>query len=397
MPDSIHHHHARSFQPVRNPRLSGLRCISCGLTVEVGDYPRGCPACEALGQPSSLEAVYSRLPDALRPAASGFAWGDWLPFVEGVSLAEGGTPCLSLPAIASELGIARLSAKNEGLNPTGSHKDRMSAQAVSRALEVGAGTVVLASSGNAAVSAAAYCAAAGLRCEVATYHSMPAVFATALQRLGARRVGFEHSAQRWEHVRRRVEGDGAFALTNYCLPPVGSPVFGVEGYRAVALECAADGCVPDHVLVPTARGDLLWGVYSGFRDLHAAGLVDRMPRIWAVEPFPRLARVLQGASAQAEFPGTTAQFSIAGDTVTLQQVHATRDSGGGAVVVGDLQAHRGASRLAQAGLWVELCVGAGLAALAELCADGRVAPHEHALLLLTAKGDRDPFDPAATN
>ncbi|MGE8319583.1 MAG: pyridoxal-phosphate dependent enzyme [Comamonas sp.] len=388
-------HRALSSRPLYNPRLAGLRCISCGHTADIGDHPRGCPACEARGQPSSFEAVYASLPRALRPAASGFAWGDWLPFIDGVSLAEGGTPCLPLPAIARELGIARLSAKHEGLNPTGSHKDRMSAQAVSRALEVGADSVVLASSGNAAVSAAAYCAAAGLRCEVATYQNLPAVFATALQRLGARRVAFEHGAQRWEHVRRRVEDDGAFALTNYCRPAVGSPVLGVEGYRAVALECAADGCVPDHVLVPTARGDLLWGVYSGFRDLQAAGLVDRLPRIWAVEPFPRLARVLQGASAQAEFAGATGQFSIAGDTVTLQQVHATRRSGGGAVVVDDLQAHRGALRLAQAGLWVELCAGAGLAALAELRADGRVAAHEHALLLLTAKGDRDPFDPAS--
>jgi threonine synthase len=387
--------HGKNCRPTRNPRLSHLRCISCSLTVDIGDHPGGCPACAARGQPSSLEAVYTHLPSAVRPAASGFAWGDWLPFLEGVSLGEGGTPCLPLPALARELGIARLSVKHEGLNPTGSHKDRMSAQAVTRALEAGADSVVLASSGNAAVSAAAYCAAAGLRCEVATYRNMPEVFARAMGRLGARRVAFDTGALRWEHVRRRVEDDGAFALTNYCRPPVGSPVFGVEGYRAVALECAADGCMPDHILVPTARGDLLWGVYSGFRDLHAAGLVDRMPRLWAVEPFPRLARVLQGEPAQTEFAGTTLQFSIAGDTVTLQQVHATRNSGGGAVVVDDVQAHRGASRLAQEGFWVELCAAAGVAGVSDLRTRGCIAPQEHVLLLLTAKGDRDPFDPAA--
>jgi threonine synthase len=224
---------------------------------------------------------------------------------------------------------------------------------------------------------------------------MPAPFVRALQRLGARRVGFEHGAQRWAHVKRRVEEEGAFAITNYSLPPVGSPVFGVEGYRALALECAAQGCVPDHVLVPTARGDLLWGLYSGFRDLRAAGLVDRLPRLWAVEPFPRLSLVLQGAPAQAEFPGRTAQFSVAGGTVTLQQVHAVRASGGGAVVAGDEEASRGAARLGREGLWVELCAGATVAALAQLLADGCVAPSDHALLVLTAKGDRDPFEPLA--
>lgn len=379
---------------VRNPRLSHLRCISCSLVLPQEDHPRGCPACEAAARPSSLEAVYSELPPSVRPSGSGFTWGEWLPYLEGVSLGEGGTPCLELPRLAREFGIAKLSVKHEGMNPTGSHKDRMSAQAVTRAMEVGASSVVLASSGNAAVSAAAYCAAAGLRCEVATYRNMPLSFVTALQRLGAQRFAFERGTQRWEHVRRRVEDDGAFALTNYCLPPVGSPVFGVEGYRAVALECAAEGCVPDHVLVPTARGDLLWGVYSGFRDLHAAGLIDRMPRLWAVEPFPRLTKVLQGEPAQSEFSGETAQFSIAGGTVTLQQVHAVRRSEGGAVVVDDLGAHRGASRLAREGLWVELCAGSSVTAVSQLLVDNRIARSDHVLLVLTAKGDRDPFDPA---
>ena len=377
----------------RNPRLAHLRCITCAHVLPLGDHPRGCPVCERAGKPSSLEAVYVDLPHALRPTASGFPWGEWLPYLSGVSLGEGNTPGLELPRLASELGIARITAKHEGMNPTGSHKDRMSAQAVTRALDAGAKSVVLASSGNAAVSAAAYCAAAGLPCEVATYNAMPQGFVRALQRLGAKRIGFERGSERWAHVRRRVEEEGAFALTNYCLPPVGSPAFGVEGYRALALECANDGCVPDHVLVPTARGDLLWGIYSGFRDLHAAGLVDRLPRMWVVEPFARLSKVLAGAPAQQEFAGSTSQFSIAGGTVTLQQMHAVRASGGGAVVADDAQALRGADSLARAGLWVELCAGGTVAGLSQLIAGKQVDPSGHALLVLTAKGDRDPFEP----
>jgi threonine synthase len=379
----------------RNPRLAQLRCIACAHVLPLGDYPRGCPVCESAGRASSLEAVYVDLPASLRPARAGFPWGEWLPYLSGVTLGEGSTPGLELRRLASELGIARISAKNEGMNPTGSHKDRMSAQAVTRALEAGAASVVLASSGNAAVSAAAYCAAAGLPCEVATYNAMPQGFVRALQRLGARRIGFERGTDRWAHVRRRVEEEGAFALTNYCLPPVGSPVYGVEGYRALALECAGDGCVPHHVLVPTARGDLLWGIYSGFRDLHAAGLIDHVPRMWVVEPFARLSKVLAGASAQQEFAGSTAQFSIAGGTVTLQQLQAVRASGGGAVVADDAQALRGADALARQGLWVELCAGATVAALSQLLAGKQIDPSEHALLVLTAKGDRDPFEPSA--
>jgi threonine synthase len=380
-------------QPVtRNPQLSLLRCIHCAREYPLQDLPAGCPHCAAAGTPASLEAVYAELPQTLKTASTGYKWGAWLPYTQGVSLGEGGTPCLDLPRLARAFGLKQLSAKHEGMNPTGSHKDRMSAQAVSRALDAGAQTVVLASSGNAAVSAAAYCAAAGLPCEIATYHDMPEPFARALHRLGAKRLTFDHGFGRWEHLRRRVEQDGAFALTNYSVPAVGSPAFGVEGYRAVALECVADGCIPDHVLVPTARGDLLWGLFSGLRDLLQAGLIARMPRLWAVEPFPRLSRVLEGARLQSEFSGRTAQFSIAGGTVTLQQALAVQRSGGGAVVVDDAGAIEGSAQLAAQGLWVELCAGACLGALAQLRARGEVEPSQHALLLLTAKGDRDTFD-----
>ena len=155
-----------------------------------------------------------------------------MPYLDGVSLGEGATPCLPVPSLAKSVGVAGVWIKNEGDNPTGSHKDRMSAQGVCRALASGALEVVLASSGNAAVSAAAYCAAAGLACEVATYRDLPQVFDAALRHYGARRVICETGHARWEHVRRRVRDEGAFALTNYSLPAVGSPVFGVEGYRA---------------------------------------------------------------------------------------------------------------------------------------------------------------------
>lgn len=373
----------------QNTRLHVLRCIHCDAQYPVQDLPAGCPACSAQGTPASVEALYSDLPRSLEPSSSGYSWGDWLPYTHGVSLGEGSTPCLALPRLAQTLGIHQLTAKHEGMNPTGSHKDRMSAQAVTRALAVGAHKVVLASSGNAAVSAAAYCAAAGLPCEIATYRDMPEPFARALDRLGAHRVAFDQGLDRWAHVRRQVHEEGAFALTNFSVPAVGSPAFGVEGYRAVALECVADGCVPDHVLVPTARGDLLWGMYSGLRDLLAAGLIARMPRLWAVEPFARLSQVLAGAPAQADFGGSTAQFSIAGSTVTLQQQFAVERSGGGAVVVGDADAVRGVAELGAQGIWVELCAGACVGAAAQLRQQGRIAPSDRVLLLLTAKGDRD--------
>ncbi|WP_454712540.1 pyridoxal-phosphate dependent enzyme [Cupriavidus nantongensis] len=378
------------IKPLINPAMQGLRCITCDARYPLEDMPEGCPACAAAGQPSSLEAVYEARALDFAPKSGSYIWGHWQPYLDGMSLGQGATPCVPVPALASLADVASVWIKNEGANPTGSHKDRMSAQAISRALDIGAREVVLASSGNAAVSAAAYCAAAGLHCEVATYQALPAVFDTALRYYGARRVVCDDGHARWAHVRRRVQQEGAFALTNYSVPAVGSPVFGVEGYRAVALEWVAQGCRPDHVIVPTARGDLLWGIYSALRDLVALGHLPGMPRLWAVEPFPRLSRVLAGASQQADFAGTTRQFSTAGSTVTAQQVLAVRRSGGGAVVVGDAAARDGTRHLAAAGFWAELCAGAGFAATQALRADERIGRTDAVMLMLTARGDRDP-------
>lgn len=380
-------------RPVANPALHALRCITCHAEYPLADLPEGCPACARTGQPSSLEGVYRHHGDGeldFAAKSGSYTWGHWLPYLDGVSLGEGNTPCLPVPQLAAQAGVASLWIKNEGANPTGSHKDRMSAQAICRALDTGAREVVLASSGNAAVSAAAYCAAAGLECEVATYRELPAVFDAALRCYGARRVICETGHARWDHVRRRVREDGAFALTNFSVPAVGSPVFGVEGYRAVALEWVAQGCLPDHVMVPTARGDLLWGIYSALRDLVALGRLARMPKLWAIEPFARLQRVLAGASLQGDFAGRTRQFSTAGSTVTAQQVHAITRSGGGALVVDDAAAREGTRALAGAGFWVEWCAGAGFAATQALGAQGRIAATETVLLMLTARGDRDP-------
>lgn len=382
--------HSPNLVPTVNPALHALQCISCRAIYPVCDLLEGCPACASDGWPSSLEAVYNPRTFDSAPEREGYTWGRWLPYIDGVTLGEGATPCLPVPVLAEVAGVASVWIKNEGANPTGSHKDRMSAQAVSRALAIRASEVVLASSGNAAVSAAAYCAAAGVACEVATYRDLPPIFDAALRYYGARRIICETGHARWEHVRRRVRDDGAFALTNYSIPAVGSPVFGVEGYRAVALEWVHQGCQPDHVMVPTARGDLLWGIYSALRDLVASARLVRMPKLWAVEPFPRLSRVLAGEPQQADFPGSTQQFSTAGSTVTAQQVLAATRSGGGAVAVSDDAARAGAGHLAAAGFWVELCAGAGLAAAQMLRADGRIGASETVLLMLTARGDRDP-------
>ena len=237
-----------------NPALSGLRCIR-RATVSPGDYPEGCPSCLEAGHPASLECVYTPSTSSVMP----------LPVLHPITLGEGDTPCLESAALAQAEGVGRLWLKCESANPTGSHKDRMAAQLVSRARLAGATRVAAASSGNAGVSLAAYCAAAGLQAEIAITRNCPALQREAMQRFGARLTAFEDSLGRWPHVAQLCREQGAFAGTNYLNPPTGTHAYGVEGYKPIAREIFDHCGLPTDVIVPTARGDLLWGVLLGGR------------------------------------------------------------------------------------------------------------------------------------
>ena len=376
----------RRFEPVRNPRLRGMQCLRCDAIYPVTLTHDGCPACKRAGIHVALRASY--LPDTADAMP--------MPYAPGFTLGEGGTPMHEVPALAQQFDVGRLGIKDESCNPTGSHKDRMTAVGVAQALDFGAHTLVLASSGNAAVSAAHYAWSAGLGCEVATYEGMPATYARQLDALGARRYVFADNAGRWAFVRERSQHPGYFALSNYRLPALGSAPLAIEGYKPIALECLADGGLPDHIVVPTARGDLAWGIYAGFRDLLAAGRIARLPRLWLVEPFARLTRVLAGGGLNGSYPGHTDQFSTAGATVTYLQWQAATATGGGAVVVGDDEARAARRLLTGAGLSAELCAAAGLGALRQLRESNAVAADAHVVLMLTANASSDPSWPDRT-
>lgn len=346
-----------------------MACLRCAELWPVSEYEAGCPRCAAEGHASNLRLTYA-------PGGCGVS----LPYPDAVSLGEGATPLVELPELARELQLGRLSAKLEWCNPTGSHKDRMSAQLIARALDRGAACVVAASSGNGGLSVAAYAARAGLAAEIATTDALPQVYRSAIIAHGATLVSFVDSMARWDHLARRV-GEGAFAATNYKVPAIGTNPFGIEGYKTIAAELAS-GAMPDLVVVPCSRGDLLSGIRLGFEEAGAS-----LPMLVAAEPFPRLLRVLAGADYREQFAGDTAQASIAGSTVTWQAVEALRASAGCAVPVDDAAARVAQRRLAGCGLHAELSAASTLPALAALAQGGALAGR-HAVIVLTGAGTR---------
>jgi threonine synthase len=364
-----------------HPQLQGLQCLRCAAHYPVKLLHEGCPACRAKGHFVSLRAAYANQPEAGCVNQ---------PYAQPFTLEEGDTPCTSSIALALTADVAKLWIKDESRNPTGSHKDRMSAIGITQALEMGAHTVVLASSGNAAISAARYAQAAGLRCEVACYAGMPKTYVQELDALGAQRFDFADNAGRWAFVSARAAQPGYLALTNHHLPALGSAPLAVEGYKLIAQECLAQGCTPSDVVVPTARGDLAWGVFAGFQELLQSGSIAVLPKIWIVEPFARLSLVLSGQPLHTSYLGQTAQFSTAGATVTYLQYQAATASGGGAVVVSDDAARATRDSLDALGISAELCAAAALAAVGQLKKQGALQASSQVLWLLTANASRDP-------
>ena len=363
---------------VRHRDLLGLDCIRCGARLPLDDRPRGCPSCLAEGVPAGLACAYAPAEGDGRPTVVR------LPYTVSHLLGEGGTPLL----VADDARFADLDVrlKWEGANPTGSHKDRFSAVVVARALHVGYRGLAAASSGNAGVSLAAYCGRAGLRCEIAVTEDTPDRVVSLMRDLGADVLTFPTAEQRWRHLAGHEGSPSVLPVTNFTVPPVGSSPYGIEGYKTIAAELldALAGRTPDWVVVPASRGDLVWGVYLGFRELLGEAAV---PRLCLVEPYPRVAAVLDGADPLRRFPGSTEVMpSLGGDMVTYQALEAVRRSGGYAQVVGDEEVRAETRRLWRAGLPLEPSSAAAVAALDRARAAGRIATGALVVAVATAHG-----------
>ncbi|MGY5130441.1 pyridoxal-phosphate dependent enzyme [Streptomyces nigrescens] len=344
-----------------------LHCLRCARPAEGFD---GCRTCAAEGIGVN---TMPPLADLGGVDLSGYPGGPWglpaaLP-VSGppVTLGEGNTPVVRLrnaPDRARGGGPAgEVWLKYEGGNPTGSHKDRAMAVGVAAAVAAGADTVVAASSGNAGAAAAAYAARAGLRCVVFTNQAVPAGLRAQIDALGAERVVRPGTtAERNAAMARAVEQPGRYPLTSYSSPSPGGNPYANEGYKSVAYELARDfsGRRLDTVVVPTSRADLLAGIGRGFRELAAAGLIDREPRLVAAEPAaaaPFTAALRHPDRADQERTRVagrpTVAFSLGEERPCWQGLDALWRSGGTAVAVDDeaiMAEHR---RLAAEGLILE--------------------------------------------
>ncbi|MDJ0270890.1 MAG: threonine synthase [Aigarchaeota archaeon] len=312
-------------------------------------------------------------------------------------LNEGNTPLIRSKRLAGLLGMKNLYLKDETRNPTASFKDRAMAVGAAKAAEMGKSNVVIASSGNAASSLAAYSAALGLRCYAFVPEDVARGKAAQLLLLGAHVV----------RVRQIEEGrDPTVQMMLRTVEELGwypSPSFGpfnpyqVEGPKTISYEVVEQlgWCSPDAILVPTGSGCLLTGVWRGIRDLNALGIVEEAPRLFPVQPTGNqpLVRAINSGKRFEEIEPEKWPRSIASGLLDPfpwdgdAAMQATRSSGGEGVAVSDEEIAEAMKLLAsKEGIFAEPSGAAGLAGLKKLLDAGKIDKTETVVVLVTGSG-----------
>jgi threonine synthase len=326
-------------------------------------------------------------PPAARPGVLA-AYRELLPLTErtpSLSLGEGDTPLIEAPALARWAGVARLHCKFEGLNPTGSFKDRGMVVAVAKALEDGAEVLLCASTGNTAASAAAYAARAGLEAVV----MVPAGGVSKSKLLQARVYGarvLEISAH-FEgvlDVARELSSTPAVALVNSVNP------YRIDGQATAAYEvCDVLGGAPNVLALPVGNGGNVTAYWRGFTEYRRRGRVSNTPLMLGVQA-AGADPLVQGHPIQE--PRTLASAIRIGRPATWEPaLAAARDSGGAILSVDDTQilaAQRELARLE--GIFCEPASAASVAGLRDAVARGWIAREASCVVVLTGHGLKDP-------
>ena len=195
-------------------------------------------------------------------------------------LRVGWSPLYPAPRLAQVLGLKALYIKDDGQNPTSSLKDRASAMAVVKAREAGADTIACSSTGNAASSLAGNAAAAGLHTYIFVPARAPKGKVAQLMIFGATVITVDGSYEDTFELSKAAIDKWGWYNRNAAINP-----YLLEGKKTVTLEILEQlgWQVPDYIALSVGDGCTIAGAWKGLKDLYAAGLIDRLPRLISVQ------------------------------------------------------------------------------------------------------------------
>jgi len=399
-----------------NDNLHTLRCFGCGARIS-GPEARSDFRCAQCGDLFEVEYTgwgQRQGPDRPNPGALKWLWrerrcssealdqsGVWrfrelLPILDNfgnaVSLHEGNTPLYKLRNTARMLGIDQLFAKHQGMNPTGSFKDTGMTAALSVARERGFKWVACASTGNTSAAMAAYAARAGLRSLVLIPEGKIAwgKLSQAMD-YGAVTCQLKTDFDGCVSVLTQIVKEAPIYLLNSVNP------YRLEGQKTPAFEIAEafDWTVPDHLIVPGGNLANSSALGKGFRELRELGLVARVPKISVIQaeganPLVRAFSENNGEELRPVEAQTRATAIRIGNPASWRKAaKVVRDTGGWCLDVSEAEIAIAKAEIGAEGLGCEPASAVTLAGLKKLCAQGKVAPSESVVLLLTGHTLKD--------
>jgi threonine synthase len=315
------------------------------------------------------------------------AYGDRLPVTGAtpvVTLFEGGTPLLPAPILAERTGC-EVYLKVEGLNPTGSFKDRGMTMAISKAVEEGARAVICASTGNTSASAAAYAARAGLICAVL---------------VPTGKIAMGKLAQALVHGAKLLQVDGNFddCLTLASKLALEYPVslvnsvnqYRIEGQKTASFEIVdALGDAPDVHCLPVGNAGNITAYWKGYVEAHSAGDAKRRPVMRGFQASGAAPLVIGQVVRE---PSTIATAIRIGNPASWTAAIAARDESGGTIeAVTDRQILAAYRLLARSeAVFVEPASAASVAGLLQASEQGTLAPGQRVVCTVTGHGLKDP-------
>ena len=384
-----------------NKYIRGYRCTVCGEFFETKEAMMTCPHC---GEKGILDVEYDY--DALKQVLTkdyfknnrDYSMWRYFPLMgieeENIHkmLRIGWTPLVKSYNLSKELGLKELYIKDDGLNPSGSSKDRASGVAVLKAIEAGAKVISCSSTGNAASSCACHAAHMGIPAVIFVPKRAPIGKLTQISLYGATLVVVDGDYKAAFRLSKEAINKYGWYNRNAAINP-----FMVEGKKTVSLEIAEQlNFKPtDWVVVSVGDGCTVGGVYKGFYELHKLGLIEKVPKILGVqsegcEPFVKASR---DKSPLEECEENTLADSIAVGIPRnpLKALRAVENSHGSWISVPDTEIINAMSLLGKTeGIFGEPAAVTSLAGLKKALEKGIISKDESVTIIITGNGLKDP-------
>lgn len=317
------------------------------------------------------------------------AYRSYLPVTDNtpvVSLHEGNTPLIPINNLAKHLGIAAdWYVKFEGLNPTGSFKDRGMCMAVTKAKEDGMSTVICASTGNTSASAAAYAAKAGMDCIVLIPEGKIALGKLSQAMMhGARVIQIDGNFDVALNIVRKIADNYPIALVNSVNP------YRIEGQKTGAFEIVDQlGHAPTYHFMPVGNAGNITAYWKGYNEYLKAGKINELPKMVGFQA-EGAAPIVRGHVI--DNPETIATAIRIGNPASWASAEAARDESGGHIgMVSDEKITQYQQLLAQKdGVFCEPACAVAIAGVVEMAKAYAYKPGESIVSIITGHGLKDP-------